>query len=247
MKYKACNQNQKGYYFLNICLFLIISQLIFVNSIFASSQSSAKGKQEIKDAIVKIYTVASEPSYFSPWKIGDPESSTGSGCVISGERILTNAHVISNQKYMQVQPYGQSKRYNAHVLYVSHEADLALLGVEDKSFFSDINPLQIGILPETLEEVLVYGYPTGGEFLSITKGILSRIEFQEYTHSGLSFLAGQIDAAINPGNSGGPVVDEETGKVVGMVTLIVSSVGGYGLNACLPSHYIREFCSRTIK
>ena len=163
MQDKTCKQNKKRYYFISLCLFLIISQLIIVNSISAGTQSSVKGKQEIKNAIVKIHTVASEPSYFSPWKIGDPENSTGSGCVISGEKILTNAHVISNQKFMQVQPYGQSKRYNAHVLYVSHEADLALLGVKDKSFFSDINPLQIGILPETLEEVLVYGYPTGGE------------------------------------------------------------------------------------
>ena len=45
--------------------------------------------------------------------------------------------------------------------------------------------------------VMVYGFPTGGDTLSITKGIVSRIEFVAYYH----FVAGlryQIDAAINP-------------------------------------------------
>lgn len=224
---------------MKLCFFLILSQFIFSNSTLANSQPSIKGKQDVKDAIVKIYTVASEPNYFSPWNIRDNESVTGSGCVISGERILTNAHVISNQKFIQVQLYGQSKRYNADVLYVSHEADLAILSVEDKSFFSDTTPLQIGALPETLEEVLVYGFPTGGESLSITKGILSRVESQEYVHSEFTFLAGQIDAAINPGNSGGPVIVD--GKVIGIAMQGLSPDETDNIGYMIPSSIIDHF------
>ena len=52
---------------------------------------------------------------------------------------------------------------------------------------------------------MAYGYPEGGNTLSITKGIVSRIEFAEY-NAPVSGLRIQIDAAINPGNSGGPAV-----------------------------------------
>jgi S1-C subfamily serine protease len=62
--------------------------------------------------------------------------------------------------------------------------------------------------------VAAYGYPVGGDRMSVTEGIVSRIDFQTYTHSLVdSHLAIQISAAINPGNSGGPVLQH--GKVVG--------------------------------
>ncbi len=52
---------------------------------------------------------------------------------------------------------------------------------------------------------MVYGYPEGGTSLSITKGIVSRIEFVPYNPP-TAGLRIQVDAAINPGNSGGPAV-----------------------------------------
>lgn len=52
------------------------------------------------------------------------------------------------------------------------------------------------------------GYPIGGESLSVTAGVVSRIELQEYAQGGETLLAIQIDAAINSGNSGGPVINE---------------------------------------
>ena len=61
--------------------------------------------------------------------------------------------------------------------------------------------------------MLAYGFPTGGTSLSITKGIVSRIEFVPYSFP-TSGLRIQIDAAINPGNSGGPAVAGD--KMIGL-------------------------------
>ena len=44
----------------------------------------------------------------------------------------------------------------------------------------------------------------GGDSLSITKGIVSRVVMTRYAHASNKLLGIQIDAAINPGNSGGP-------------------------------------------
>jgi len=221
---------------------LLIQILLLIVVLFIKSPSFAKQREgsDVKEAIVQIHKVSSKPYYYSPWKLSNSESSTGSGCVIRGERILTNAHVVSNQKFLQVQKYGDPKRYNASVLHVSHEADIALLTVEDKSFFSHIEPLDFGTLPETLQEVLVYGFPTGGDALSITKGIFSRIVYQEYVHSNNYHIAGQIDAAVNPGNSGGPVIVDN--KIVGVVMQTLKNTENIGYMIPNPAieHFLKD-------
>jgi hypothetical protein len=63
--------------------------------------------------------------------------------VIPGHRILTNAHVVSDSTFIQVRRYGESERVPARVLYVSDEADLALLTV-DQPGFDAIPPLDLG-------------------------------------------------------------------------------------------------------
>ncbi|MEM4409608.1 MAG: serine protease, partial [Candidatus Caldarchaeum sp.] len=180
------------------------------------------------------------PNYHNPWVMDGPSSATGSGCIISEGRILTNAHIVSNQTFVQVRKYGDSKRYRARVLNVSHEADLALLTVDDAGFFEGVKPLGIGELPEAQQEVLVYGFPLGGDTLSVTKGVISRIEHVTYAHSSAKFLAGQIDAAINPGNSGGPVVVGR--KIVGVVmqSMVNAENIGYMVPSPVITHFLRD-------
>ena len=181
-----------------------------------SAHVNAKGDlDKLKNAVVKIHTTATPPDYFTPWRLLNATQTSGSGSVISGNRILTNAHVVADATYIQAQKHGDPKKYLARVAFVSHEADLAILTVEDTSFFEGLRPLSLGSLPEPMQEVAVYGYPFGGSTLSITQGILSRVEHQYYAHAGAYLLAGQIDAAINPGNSGGPVIVNN--RIVGVV------------------------------
>ncbi|HPF15363.1 MAG TPA: serine protease, partial [Planctomycetota bacterium] len=102
----------------------------------------------------------------------------------------------------------------ARVVAICHDSDLALLEVEGPDFMEDVEPAEIGDLPELQDRVSVLGYPVGGEELSVTEGVVSRMEVQTYSHSQRRLLAGTVDAAINDGNSGGPVVKD--GKVVGI-------------------------------
>jgi len=131
--------------------------------------------RDIEDSVIKIYTTQAAPDYFTPWRLMTPRQSSGSGAVIAGNQILTNAHVVANASYVQAQKHNDPRRYGARVTFVSHEADLALITVDEPGFFSDLRALAIGELPDPLEEVSVYGYPIGGKSLSVTKGILSRV------------------------------------------------------------------------
>ena len=202
--------------------------------------ASARADEDVKDAIVKIYTIVNVPDYFTPWSMRGTGSGTGSGAIIKGRKILTNAHVVGNQTFIQVRRYGDARRYQARVLNVSHDADLALLEVDDPAFFAGVEGLEFGPLPEAQDEVLVYGFPMGGDTLSITKGVISRIEHQTYVHSAVNLLAGQIDAAINPGNSGGPVLKD--GRIVGVVMQGMSQADniGYMVPANVISHFFRD-------
>ena len=170
--------------------------------------------QNVSEAIVKVYTVFNEPDYYNPWQMEGPQAATGSGCIIEGGRILTSAHVVADQVFLQVKRAGQAKRYTATVEIVAHDTDLAILTVQDQAFFQGSEPLQVGELPQLRDRVVVYGFPKGGEELAITEGVVSRVEHQYYTHSQEYLLSCQIDAAINPGSSGGPVIKD--GMIVGV-------------------------------
>ena len=213
----------------------------FVTSMCAAQDSVLR---DIENSVIKIYTTQAAPDYFTPWRLLTPRQSSGSGSVIAGNQILTNAHVVANASYVQAQKHNDPQRYLARVTFVSHEADLAIITVDDPSFFSDLQPLSIGLLPEPLQEVSVYGYPIGGKSLSITKGILSRVEQQIYAHAGAFLLAGQIDAAINPGNSGGPVIVDN--QIVGVVMQASSGGRAENLGYFVPPSIIQHVLKDSI-
>jgi len=197
-------------------------------------------ERDVREAIVKIFTVHSIPDYYNPWSMRGTQQSTGSGAIIEGRLILTNGHVVRDATFVQVRRFGESRRYQARVLFTAHQADLALLTVDDPDFFEGVEPLTFGELPRTQEEVNVYGFPVGGDTLSITKGVISRIEHQTYVHSSIHLLAVQIDAAINPGNSGGPAIVD--GKIVGVAMQGIPQADNIGYIVPIPviQHFLKD-------
>ncbi|MEZ5535500.1 MAG: trypsin-like peptidase domain-containing protein [Thiolinea sp.] len=198
---------------------------------------SEEPADKISQSIVKIYATAETYSTYTPWN-SNTESRIGTGFVIEGRHILTNAHVVADHTFIEVQRDGKPDRFEAKLEAVSHEADLALLSVKDKTFFDQAEHIPLGDLPKVHQEISVYGFPTGGDTLSVTKGIISRIEYLEYAHSGLLFQAIQIDAAINPGNSGGPALAD--GKAIG-VAMQVAGNGEENIGYMIPTSVIRHF------
>jgi S1-C subfamily serine protease len=171
---------------------------------------------EVRKSLVHITTTAQDPNYRVPWNPGSVNGGSGAGFIIQGQRILTNAHVVSNARFISVERENDPKHYIAKVEHIGHDCDLAVLTVSDANFFEGTVALSFtNQIPPIESSVSVYGYPIGGDRLSVTTGVVSRIAFQQYSHSMAdSHLAIQTNAAINPGNSGGPVLQE--GKVIGI-------------------------------
>ena len=172
-------------------------------------------KPTLYDSVVKIEVATQVPDYRTPWNSGRFSGGTGTGFIIGPNQILTNAHVVSDNRRLLVTRRGSSQKHVARVKHIAHDCDLALIELQDFSPFEGLSYLEIGGMPKLESRVSAIGYPVGGERLSVTQGVVSRIDFSSYSHSRAdSHLVIQIDAAINPGNSGGPVVQE--GKVVGV-------------------------------
>ncbi|HEY1793888.1 MAG TPA: trypsin-like peptidase domain-containing protein [Opitutaceae bacterium] len=168
----------------------------------------------VESSVVKVFSTVRNPDVTRPWTKQAPSDITGSGVVIDGKRILTNAHVVLYASQVQVQANLAGDKISARVEYIAPSIDLAVLRLDDESFFDTHPPLpRSNAIPAIKDTVLVYGFPVGGNSLSITKGIVSRIEFASYNYP-VWGLRIQVDAAINHGNSGGPAAVD--GKMIGL-------------------------------
>ena len=165
-------------------------------------------------------------------------ASLGSGVLVSADGyVLTNAHVVGYASRVEIQASQSGDKIGATVVALARGIDLAVLKLDDESFFDTHVPVaRTNALPGVRDAVFAYGYPTGGNSLSITKGIVSRIEFVNF-RSGTSGLRIQIDAAINPGNSGGPVIGED--KMIGLAYATGANVQNMGY--IIPNEEIEIF------
>lgn len=89
---------------------------------------------KIQNSLVRITVTEAEPDYKAPWNAGAIQRGVGAGFVIDGSRIMTNAHVVSNSRYLTVEREGDPNKYRATVQFVAHDCDLALITVSAPDF-----------------------------------------------------------------------------------------------------------------
>jgi S1-C subfamily serine protease len=203
-----------------------IGLFLIVFGFLAVQPSLSNAQDQIRDLVVKIHAVQHTPDVLRPWTKNSPQQVKASGVVIEGKRILTNAHVVRYASQIYVQPNQSANRIAARVEAMTPSMDLAVLKLDDESFFENRGTLPFADeLPRVKDSVNVYGYPTGGSELSVTQGIVSRIEYTDYYYQ-TSGLRIQVDAALNFGNSGGPAVSD--GKLVGLVFSLIQNAQSIG-------------------
>ena len=116
-----------------------------VAPIVVAAPKQPNGK--IQKSLVRITSTEVEPDYRAPWNTGAIGRGVGAGFVIEGPRIMTNAHVVSNTRYLTVERDGDPNKYPARVVFVAHDCDLALITVDSPEFFKNMVPLGFGESP----------------------------------------------------------------------------------------------------
>ncbi|MGA8220287.1 MAG: Do family serine endopeptidase [Candidatus Acidiferrales bacterium] len=161
------------------------------------------------------------------------ERSLGSGVLVDKRGfILTNFHVVEGATKIQVAMDGDASKYNAKVIGLDKESDLAVIKIEaprelPTARLGNSDGVQVG------DWVLAFGSPFGLNS-TVTAGIVSAKDRSTVGKQFQHFI--QTDAAINPGNSGGPLVNM-AGEVIGINTAIYTGSRGFeGVGFALPSN-----------
>src|SRR3954469_13081404 len=142
--------------------------------VFASADAYAQ-QGVIRKSLCRISNTAQEPNYRTPWLPGQTGGGSGTGWGVGNGRVMTNAHVVSNARFLTLEKENDPKKYIGIVEHVAHDCDLAVVRVKDAAaFFKNTAPLPLGGIPEIETMVSVFGYPIGGDRLSVTRGIVSR-------------------------------------------------------------------------
>eukprot|EP00899_Mesostigma_viride_P028424 jgi/Mesvir1/8767/Mv02684-RA.2 len=192
------------------------------------------------EAVVKVFCTHTEPNYSLPWQMKRQFGSSSSGFIIPGRRVLTNAHSVEHHTQVKLKRRGTDTKYVARVLAIGTECDIALLTVDDDNFWEGVQPVQFGVLPKLQDSVMVVGYPIGGDTMSVTSGVVSRIEVTSYVHGATELLGLQIDAAINSGNSGGPAFNT-AGECVGIAFQSLKHEDAENIGYVVPTPVVRHF------
>ncbi|CAJ1782221.1 unnamed protein product [Sphenostylis stenocarpa] len=229
------------------------------------------------DAVVKVFCVHTEPNFSLPWQRKRQYSSSSSGFIVGGRRVLTNAHSVEHHTQVKLKKRGSDTKYLATVLAIGTECDIVfcsvfvankcnvvdavaivgciaavetsqdpktMLTVSDDEFWEGVSPVEFGDLPALQDAVTVVGYPIGGDTISVTSGVVSRMEILSYVHGSTELLGLQIDAAINSGNSGGPALNDK-GKCVGIAFQSLKHEDVENIGYVIPTpvilHFIQDY------
>lgn len=219
---------------------LLVGSLLLASVLYEGStcqQAAAVDESSVVDSVVRVIVTRREPNPAQPWTRSAPMDASGTGFVIAGNRLVTNAHVVSYASQIYVQPAKSPDKFAATIESFAPEIDLAVLKVEDVSFFEGRPAIPIDSrLPRIKSPVNVYGFPVGGEQISVTEGIISRVDFTVYGTETSGLLV-QIDAALNPGNSGGPAISN--GKLVGVAFRMLQRAENVGY--LIPAEELETF------
>lgn len=161
-------------------------------------------------SVVKIFVTSQNVDFYEPWKPGAEMIMQGSGCILSGQRILTTAHMIDKGHYIEVQKFGQTDRSVAKVEELGYDTDLAVLSVDDAKFWDDTKPVEFGDIPVRDDKLLIQG----PDELSIKEDSVLGVNIVFDDEGGRSMPAILSNSAVDPGNEGAPVFSK--GKLVGI-------------------------------
>jgi len=188
-------------------------------------------------AVVRIVSLVSPSSHVAPWRRADPVELLGSGVIIEGGRILTNARLAAHPVMVDVRRAGMKRTVRAQVEHICHPCDLALLTVDSPEFFEGVEPLGLGGLPVEGEQVRILGFPRGEESVAVVAAPASGAGMAPYAHSYENLLQVRVAADLDPGLYGGPVVSG--GRLVGIAAV---PIGGPQMGGqIIPAPIIRHF------
>jgi len=195
----------------------------------------------VSNSTVKIFSTISVPDPRKPWAKLPPREESGSGFVIPLKRILTSAHVVEYATDIQVRGNKAGDKIPARVIALDESLDLAVLKLDDESFFDSHAALTpVGSIPATSDSFKVYGYTGDSSDVTVFHPTVTTVDFAPYDDEASGIIV-RLNSEQPASVSGGPVTDYQhgNGNVEGMICC--RRRGGRDHSFVIPTMEIREF------
>jgi S1-C subfamily serine protease len=175
---------------------------------------------------------------------------TGTGFFVTRDGlVVTNAHVLGSKTAKVTAVWDASagrKPVTLRVIDYAEADDLALLKAESGAPFE---PLPMSEVYELQRPLLSVGFPLAGSVaealqtspsdIVLSRGILGSVRKNDNRVEWL-----QHDCRVASGNSGGPVIDQQTGAVIGITTKVITAGSvrshGDGINLAIPIRKVMD-------
>ncbi|XP_058197371.1 protease Do-like 9 isoform X2 [Rhododendron vialii] len=185
------------------------------------------------DAVVMVICVSGHPDFSCPWQ-KKQEKSDSSGFVIGDRRVLTCAHSVDHHTQVMLKNRYSDTLYEASVIAVAPECDIAMLTVCDDEFWKGVKPVEFGGTLAPKDKLTILGCH-GESCVYMKRARVTRVGMKCYSHLGAEFLALEVNVTIRNGISGGPVFNK-SGKCVGM-----AFQGAGSTTDVIPTQVIKHF------
>jgi S1-C subfamily serine protease len=142
-------------------------------------------------------------------------ASEGSGWVLGGDRIVTNAHVVAAASGIAVQVRGTGSALPAKLVVFDPQRDIAILAVPGLN----VAPLPLGAPLVAGDSAVAAGFPGNGPYSvapARVRAVISATGTDIYKQQAVTREIYSLRGVVRPGNSGGPLLNT-AGQVVGMV------------------------------
>ncbi|HEV8121132.1 MAG TPA: trypsin-like peptidase domain-containing protein [Candidatus Polarisedimenticolia bacterium] len=191
-----------------------VAPALFAAVLLAGTPAPARAttRQQFENGVVGLSITAQTWDADRPWAKSAPQSRFALGVVLEGKQILTTAQMVADATLIEVEKLGGSTRVEAHVVRVDPEIDLAILGVDDAKFFSDLQPLPLAAgVPE---DGSVQSVRWRTRQIEISTSRVSRIEVQTSILGSVDHAFLLVTTDLRGGGWAEPVFAE--GKFIGL-------------------------------
>jgi hypothetical protein len=195
--------------------FLSLTLLLLVTAVSVPAQGSKNSPgTDWEKSVVRVEVSRKVYDYYQPWNQRN-ERSMKTGLVVGDRQILTTCQDMSDYTLVRVQKGGRGKWTNATVTWVDYYANLALLSVDEASFWADLAPASLaGKEPAQGAALQILRWREGK--LENRQAEFTQFAVRQSEFSAISHVQLEMDSEIQAVGWGEPVIFNS--HVVGIIS-----------------------------
>ena len=206
---------------------LTVSVWLFMGIfLYGAYSNPVFAKENEEKGLVNVRVTFQEYDLAEPWIKKPEKTQLGGAMVVGSGLLLTTADMVRDATLIEVRKFGRYPDFIAKVVLIDYELDLALLIVEDKSFWDDLKPLRFADKPPSTGDFVINRWRYNGRF---EQGRGEIIEIRVGTSRFGSLELPLLRGSTNMSGLGWAEVLTANGEIIGLVT----SHGKQGLTATL--------------